>query len=46
MVVYAFLLSLALSAVFLVSGNLYPPILMHSLINLWGFVAVPVIVRR
>lgn len=42
MIIYAFVLSLILSAVFLLSSNLYPAILAHSLINFWGFVAVPI----
>lgn len=43
LVAYAFCLSLLLSALFLLSDNLYPAILMHSLINLWGLVAAPLL---
>ena len=42
-VVFAFFSSLLLSALFLVSNSLYPAILMHSLINFWGFVAWPIL---
>lgn len=42
-VVYAFFSSLMLSALFLFSGNLYPAILMHSLVNFFGFVAGPML---
>ena len=42
-VVFAFFSSLLLSLLFLVSNSLYPAILMHSLINLWGFVAWPIL---
>jgi membrane protease YdiL (CAAX protease family) len=42
-VLYAFVLSVMLSALFLFCGNLYPPILMHSLVNFFGFVAAPIL---
>lgn len=42
---YAFVLALMLSGLFLLSGSLYPPILMHSLINFFGFVAAPMLWR-
>jgi membrane protease YdiL (CAAX protease family) len=42
-VVYAFALSLMLSGLVLLSSNLYPAILMHSLVNLWAFVVAPIL---
>jgi membrane protease YdiL (CAAX protease family) len=46
LVVYAYFLSLLLSGVFLLSNTLYAPILTHSLVNLWGFVVVPILFRK
>lgn len=42
-VAYAFFLALMLSGLFLFSGSLYPPMLMHSIVNFLGFVAAPVL---
>jgi membrane protease YdiL (CAAX protease family) len=46
LVLYAFFLSLMLSGLFLLSNNLYPAILMHSLMNFWGFVVAPILIRN
>jgi membrane protease YdiL (CAAX protease family) len=42
-VAYAYVLSLMLSGLFLSSGSLYPPIVMHSLVNLFGLVVAPIL---
>lgn len=41
MVAYAFFVSILLSLLCLIFGNLHAAILMHSLINLWSFIVVP-----
>jgi membrane protease YdiL (CAAX protease family) len=45
MVAYALVLSLVLSAIVLISSNLYPAILAHSLINFFGFILRPVMLH-
>ncbi|MBI1766038.1 MAG: CPBP family intramembrane metalloprotease [Acidobacteria bacterium] len=46
MVIYALILSFMLSALALFANNLYPAILMHSLVNFWGIVAMPILSQR
>jgi len=44
--IYAFLMSLILSGLVLLTNSLYSAVLTHSLVNLFGFVAAPALSQR